>query len=88
MASKSSSSSASPGSTSGDRQTYVLDTSVLLADPGALTRFAESVIHQNVAEDVTTVRLVVHHDGRTTSGSASVVDDREQPSFLLEGARA
>lgn len=42
----------------------------------ALTRFAESVIHQNVAEDVTTVRLVVHHDGRTTSGSASVVDDR------------
>ena len=41
MASKSSSSSVSPGSTSGDRQTYVLDTSVLLADPGALTRFAE-----------------------------------------------
>ena len=41
VASKSSSSSASPGSTSGDRQTYVLDTSVLLADPGALTRFAE-----------------------------------------------
>ncbi|TGN64062.1 PhoH family protein [Nocardioides eburneiflavus] len=42
MASKSSpSSSASPGSTDGDRRTYVLDTSVLLADPGALTRFAE-----------------------------------------------
>ncbi|GAA2110891.1 PhoH family protein [Nocardioides furvisabuli] len=41
MASKSSSSSASSGSTRGDRQTYVLDTSVLLADPGALTRFAE-----------------------------------------------
>ena len=34
-----------PGNTSGaqvpDRRTYVLDTSVLLADPGALTRFAE-----------------------------------------------
>ncbi|MBW8481526.1 PhoH family protein [Actinomadura parmotrematis] len=34
-----------PGSTSGgplpDRRTYVLDTSVLLADPGAMTRFAE-----------------------------------------------
>ena len=33
------------GSTSGtrvpDRRTYVLDTSVLLADPGAMTRFAE-----------------------------------------------
>jgi len=41
VASKSSSRSASPGSTTGDRQTYVLDTSVLLADPGALTRFAE-----------------------------------------------
>jgi PhoH-like ATPase len=42
VASKSSpSSSASPGSTDGDRRTYVLDTSVLLADPGALTRFAE-----------------------------------------------
>lgn len=41
----------------------------------ALTRFAESAIHQNVAEDVTTVRLQVHHDGRTASGAASVVDD-------------
>ncbi len=43
----------------------------------ALTRFAESVIHQNVAEDVTTVRLLVHHGGRTASGSASVVDDAD-----------
>lgn len=42
MASKTSSrpSSAEP-SGSGARRTYVLDTSVLLADPGALTRFAE-----------------------------------------------
>jgi predicted Zn-dependent protease len=40
----------------------------------ALTRFANSVIHQNVAEDATTVRLTVHHHGRTTSGSAVVVD--------------
>ena len=42
MASKTSSrpSSAEPSS-SGDRRTYVLDTSVLLADPGALARFAE-----------------------------------------------
>ena len=36
---------AASGSTSGtrvpDRRTYVLDTSVLLADPGAMTRFAE-----------------------------------------------
>ena len=41
----------------------------------ALTRFANSVIHQNVAEDGTTVSLTVHHEGRTASGSASVVDD-------------
>ena len=34
----------------------------------ALTRFANSVIHQNVAEDVTTVRLRIHHDGRTATG--------------------
>jgi predicted Zn-dependent protease len=42
-----------------------------------LTRFATSVIHQNVAEDVTRVRLTVHHGGRTTAGTASVIDDTE-----------
>ena len=31
----------------------------------ALTRFANSGIHQNVAEDSTTVRLRVHHEGRS-----------------------
>jgi len=40
----------------------------------SLTRFANSVIHQNVAEDVTTVRIQIHHEGRTASASASVVD--------------
>src|SRR5689334_16567485 len=30
-----------PGAPSGERRTYVLDTSVLLADPGAIGRFAE-----------------------------------------------
>lgn len=40
----------------------------------SLTRFANSVIHQNVGEDVTTVRIQIHHDGRTASASASVVD--------------
>ena len=39
VASKTSSPAAS--TTVGARKTYVLDTSVLLADPGALTRFAE-----------------------------------------------
>ncbi len=41
----------------------------------ALTRFANSVIHQNVAQDGAEVRLVVHHDGRTASGSATVVSN-------------
>jgi predicted Zn-dependent protease len=41
----------------------------------ALTRFANSVIHQNVAEDSTTVRLRIHQDGRTASGSATVLDE-------------
>lgn len=41
----------------------------------ALTRFANSVIHQNVAEDVTAVRIKIHFEGRTASGSATVVDE-------------
>jgi predicted Zn-dependent protease len=40
----------------------------------ALTRFANSRIHQNVAEDTTTVRVRIHTDGRTASGSATVAD--------------
>lgn len=40
-----------------------------------LTRFATSVIHQNVAQDTTTVRLTVHADGRTATATATVVDD-------------
>jgi predicted Zn-dependent protease len=48
----------------------------------ALTRFANSVIHQNVAEDVTTVRLRLHRDGRTASGSATVIDDADVPALV------
>jgi predicted Zn-dependent protease len=40
----------------------------------ALTRFANSYIHQNVADATTTVRLRVHLDGRTAAGSTTVVD--------------
>jgi predicted Zn-dependent protease len=40
-------------------------------DAEALTRFANSAIHQNVAEAVTTVRLRLHLDGRTTGGSTT-----------------
>ncbi|MEU7977846.1 metallopeptidase TldD-related protein [Micromonospora sp. NPDC049081] len=40
----------------------------------ALTRFANSFIHQNVAESQVTVRLRVHVDGRTATGGGSLVD--------------
>ncbi len=54
----------------------------------ALTRFANSVIHQNVAEDVTTTRVVVHLDGRTASGSASVVSEGDVEALVDRVAAA
>jgi predicted Zn-dependent protease len=41
----------------------------------ALTRFANSVIHQNVAEEYVHVGIRVHVDGRTASASSTVVGD-------------
>jgi len=41
----------------------------------ALTRFANSFIHQNVAEAATAVRLRLHLDGRTASAATTVVSD-------------
>jgi predicted Zn-dependent protease len=38
----------------------------------ALTRFANSSIHQNVADATTAVRLRLHLDGRTAAGSTTV----------------
>ena len=43
-------------------------------DALALTRFALSAIHQNVADATTTVQLRLHVDGRTATGSTTVVD--------------
>ncbi|HEX6872819.1 MAG TPA: metallopeptidase TldD-related protein [Micromonosporaceae bacterium] len=40
----------------------------------ALTRFANSYIHQNVAESTGTVRLRLHLDGRTANGSTTRID--------------
>jgi predicted Zn-dependent protease len=40
----------------------------------ALTRFANSFIHQNVAEDVTTASLRVHSGGRTVAVSSTLSD--------------
>ena len=41
----------------------------------ALTRFANSVIHQNVAEDVLHISIRVHVDGRTASAGSTVTGD-------------
>jgi predicted Zn-dependent protease len=41
-------------------------------DAEALTRFANSTIHQNVASAATGVRLRLHADGRTAGGSTTV----------------
>jgi predicted Zn-dependent protease len=41
----------------------------------ALTRFANSVIHQNVAEESVSVGIRVHVDGRTASASSTVLGE-------------
>lgn len=43
----------------------------------ALTRFANSVIHQNVAEDTTVARIRIHREGRTASASSNLVEDAD-----------
>ena len=48
---------------SGAEAEVLVDTTEL-----ALTRFANSFIHQNVAEATTRVRLRLHVDGRTAAG--------------------
>ncbi|MFC7548197.1 metallopeptidase TldD-related protein [Plantactinospora sp. GCM10030261] len=52
-----------------DAEVEVLVTSTDLA----LTRFANSVIHQNVADATTRVRLRLHLSGRTAAGSTTVL---------------
>ena len=54
----------------------------------ALTRFANSVIHQNVGEDVVTASVRVHHDGRTCSGTASIVDERDVDDLVARTVEA
>ena len=54
----------------------------------ALTRFANSVIHQNVAEDVTSVSIQIHHDGRTAATSATVTDDADLAALVARAVEA
>jgi predicted Zn-dependent protease len=56
----------------------------------ALTRFANSFIHQNLAEDTTTVGLRLHTGGRTLAGSTTVTSAeglRELVSRTVEAVR-
>jgi predicted Zn-dependent protease len=54
----------------------------------ALTRFANSVIHQNVAEDVSEVGIRIHHDGRTAATAATVTDDAELAALVGRAVEA
>ncbi|RQX45457.1 peptidase U62, partial [Micromonospora chalcea] len=53
----------------------------------ALTRFANSFIHQNVSETGVSVHLRLHVDGRTATGSGSRVD-ADGLAALVERTRA
>ncbi|MGI5247300.1 TldD/PmbA family protein [Dactylosporangium sp. CA-139066] len=44
----------------------------------ALTRFANSYIHQNVADETTAVRLRLHADGRTAATTTTVLDGLDE----------
>jgi predicted Zn-dependent protease len=52
-------------------------------DAEALTRFANSAIHQNVAGTTTTVRLRLHADGRT-AGATTTITSLETLRALVE----
>lgn len=47
-----------------------------------LTRFANSYIHQNVAEDTTSVSLRVHRDGRTIALSTTAATAQDMDAFV------
>lgn len=56
----------------------------------ALTRFANSMIHQNVADETTSLRLVAHVDGRTVTSTTTVTAGDALQAFVqrtLDAAR-
>lgn len=54
----------------------------------ALTRFANSAIHQNVAEDAVTASIQVHHAGRTVQTGTTVVDASGLDAFVARTVEA
>src|SRR5262245_14785014 len=67
-----------------DAETEVsVDTTAL-----ALTRFANSMIHQNVADETISVRLVAHLDGRTVASTTTVTGGDALDSFVARSVDA
>ncbi|MFB3049532.1 MAG: TldD/PmbA family protein, partial [Acidimicrobiia bacterium] len=63
---------------------------VAMSGISSLTRFANSFIHQNVGEQLESVRLRVAVDGRVASGATTRIDDASLAGFVdetLETAR-
>ena len=54
----------------------------------ALTRFANSYIHQNVASDTATVTLRIHTDGRTAVNSTTATDEAALAALVERTAAA
>ncbi|NUR58058.1 MAG: TldD/PmbA family protein [Catenulispora sp.] len=54
----------------------------------ALTRFANSYIHQNVASDTATVTLRIHRGGRTAVNTTTVTDDAALAALVERTAAA
>lgn len=54
----------------------------------ALTRFANSFIHQNVADSATRVDLRLHTNGRTSGGATSTLDDEGLRRLVSRAAAA
>jgi predicted Zn-dependent protease len=54
----------------------------------ALTRFANSVIHQNVAEDITSITIQIHHGGRTAVTAATVTGDADLTALIGRAVEA
>src|SRR5262245_33273098 len=54
----------------------------------ALTRFANSFIHQNMLDSAATVRLRLHAEGRTASGSTTRTDDAGLAALVVRTVAA
>jgi predicted Zn-dependent protease len=71
-------------STAPDAEAEVIVSTTALA----LTRFANSMIHQNVADETTTVRLRLHAAGRTVSSSSTLMSPEDLVGRTVSALRS